>query len=272
MQYQKQRLLVVSMMCSPLLFGCGKDELDGPGAAVGESIGSNNPAPVTSPSPASHSATQSAQVPAHVAKLLSQIPSHYRARYDPQSPAGLSWIRVQGPLIGDDRWLVREHSSIEGAETHVTGKRPRDGKREHADKLLAASNIQRADKDLELIPSSTKMPRRFRLRVGRITLDGDLKAKAFDELRLAVSADRFWPTKGLEIDGKGVGLKLEQLGAKKLEAVVLLRDYSGLLMRDAEQLIAQLPFVVGHAKDLGDAQAMQQQLEALGAKVSLEQN
>lgn len=144
----------------------------------------------------------------------------------------------------------------------------RSAERSDAEQRVVGSQLPEASEELVLIPVSGDQPRRFRLRTGKVTLEGDAKPILFDELKKSVEPDDFWPEKGLDIDAPGVAVKIIDLGPDKLRTVVLLRGYVGLLIRDTERLLGSLPTVVGHARP-EHAKRIEQQLEAAGATVEL---
>lgn len=62
---------------------------------------------------------------------------------------------------------------------------------------------------------------------------------------------------------------LAEIGAKKLEVIKVVREFTGLGLKDAKDLVEAAPKAVKEAMGKDDAEALKKKLEDAGAKVEL---
>ena len=62
---------------------------------------------------------------------------------------------------------------------------------------------------------------------------------------------------------------LQEAGAEKLKVIKLVKELTGLGLKDAKDIVDKAPGVLKEAMPKAEAEGMKKQLEELGAKVEL---
>jgi large subunit ribosomal protein L7/L12 len=64
-------------------------------------------------------------------------------------------------------------------------------------------------------------------------------------------------------------VELTEIGAEKIKVIKVIRELTGLGLKEAKELVDGAPSVVKEGVDKGEAEAVQKALEEVGAKVTL---
>jgi len=86
---------------------------------------------------------------------------------------------------------------------------------------------------------------------------------------MAVAAAGAAPAAAAEEEKTEFNVELTEFGAKKLDVIKVVREITGLGLKEAKELVDNAPKVVKEAVAKEEAEEIQKKLEAAGAKVTL---
>jgi large subunit ribosomal protein L7/L12 len=64
-------------------------------------------------------------------------------------------------------------------------------------------------------------------------------------------------------------VELTEVGAEKIKVIKVVRELTGLGLKEAKELVDGAPSIVKEGLEKGEAEAIQKQLEEVGAKITL---
>jgi large subunit ribosomal protein L7/L12 len=64
-------------------------------------------------------------------------------------------------------------------------------------------------------------------------------------------------------------VELTEIGAEKIKVIKVVRELTGLGLKEAKELVDSAPSIIKEAVEKGEAEAVQKQLEEVGAKVTI---
>lgn len=77
------------------------------------------------------------------------------------------------------------------------------------------------------------------------------------------------PAAGAEEEKDEFDVELTEVGAEKIKVIKVVRDATGLGLKEAKELVESAPKVIKEALKKEDAEALKKSLEEVGAKVTL---